>query len=73
MEKLQLHSKFMKITGENFMKNFIQQIAEKTFFLSASYIDDCLLVGENYNVCRSNVRATFEMSERAGLVIQPEK
>ena len=45
----------------------------KQGFMSTNYIDDCLLLGRSVTECMKNVRATVEMSEKAGFVIHPEK
>lgn len=42
-------------------------------FLSVSYIDDFLLLGEGREDCEANVRCTVNTLRRVGFVIHPEK
>ena len=45
----------------------------KAGHLNTSYIDDSLLLAPTIVDCQNNVRATVEMSEKAGFVVHPEK
>ena len=45
----------------------------KQGFMSTNYIDDCLLLGRSVTECMKNVRATVEMSEKAGICHTPRK
>ena len=42
-------------------------------FVSSIYIDDLLLIGENNEEIRDNVKCTIELFDKAGFTIHPEK
>ena len=41
--------------------------------LNSPYIDDCLLVGENWEDCKNNVIETVKLSEETGFLAHPDK
>ncbi len=45
----------------------------KEGFVSTNYIDDCLLLAQDRNTCKLNVRKTVDISLKAGFTIHPEK
>ena len=41
--------------------------------VSTSYIDDCLLLAKTSKACVQNIKATIELSEKAGFLVHDEK
>ena len=41
--------------------------------LSIKYIDDSLLLGETFEICLNNIRATVKLLQELGFTIHPEK
>ena len=42
-------------------------------YLSVVYVDDSLLVGENYNECRANILRTVSLLQSLGFTVHPDK
>ena len=45
----------------------------KMGLLNSPYIDDCLLLGDNFDDCKMNVLKTVELSKDTGFIVHPEK
>ena len=41
--------------------------------LSVKYIDDSLLLGETFEICFNNIRATVALLQELGFTVNPEK
>ncbi|KAJ8963910.1 hypothetical protein NQ317_008294 [Molorchus minor] len=54
------------------MKPVVSSLREKGF-LSVSYLDDLLLIGDSYDKCRDNIKNTVNLLESLGFVINWKK